>query len=129
MDEATPHMHVNFVPVADGKVCYVDLFTEKPQKSRRRKGGQLTALHDDFLKHNQNKGYQLQRGEIQTVDGKKELLSVLDFKVQQRAVEMQEKKNVVFLGTPGVGKTHLAVALGMVAASHRYFTYYIHSFN
>ena len=38
---------------------------------------------------------------------------------------VENKENVVFLGTPGVGKTHLAVALGMIAAQHRYSTYYI----
>jgi len=38
---------------------------------------------------------------------------------------VENKENVVFLGTPGVGKTHLAVALGMIAAEHRYSTYYI----
>jgi len=38
---------------------------------------------------------------------------------------VENKENVVFLGTPGVGKTHLAVALGMIAAGHRYSTYYI----
>lgn len=34
-------------------------------------------------------------------------------------------ENIVFLGPPGVGKTHLATALGMVAAKHRFSTYYI----
>ncbi len=34
-------------------------------------------------------------------------------------------ENVVFLGPPGVGKTHLAVALGMIAASSRMRAYYI----
>lgn len=29
---------------------------------------------------------------------------------------VENKENVVFLGTPGVGKTHLAVSLGMIAA-------------
>ena len=38
---------------------------------------------------------------------------------------IENKENVVFLGTPGVGKTHLAVALGILAAQHRYSTYYI----
>lgn len=38
---------------------------------------------------------------------------------------VENKENVVFLGTPGVGKTHLAVALGIAAAQHRYSTYYI----
>lgn len=34
-------------------------------------------------------------------------------------------ENVVFLGPPGVGKTHLASALGLVAAKHRFSAYYI----
>jgi len=90
LDEATPHMHINLIPVADNKVCYADLFTEKPQKSRGRNGGQLTALHDDFYKHNQDNGYNLDRGELQSVTGKKEHLSVLDFKKQEREKEVAE---------------------------------------
>jgi len=42
---------------------------------------------------------------------------------------IENKENVVFLGTPGVGKTHLAVALGIRAAQHRYSTYYINCNN
>ena len=42
---------------------------------------------------------------------------------------VENKENVVFLGTPGVGKTHLAVAIGMIAAQHRYSTYYINCHN
>lgn len=42
---------------------------------------------------------------------------------------VENKENLVFLGTPGVGKTHLAVALGMIAAQNRYSTYYISCHN
>jgi DNA replication protein DnaC len=38
---------------------------------------------------------------------------------------VENKENVVFLGPPGVGKTHLAVSLGMIAAKNKYSTYYI----
>ena len=38
---------------------------------------------------------------------------------------VENRENVVFLGAPGVGKTHLAVSIGMIAAQHRYSTYYI----
>ena len=38
---------------------------------------------------------------------------------------VENRENVVFLGTPGVGKTHLAVSLGILAAGSRYSTYYI----
>ena len=34
-------------------------------------------------------------------------------------------ENVVFLCPPGVGKTHLTSALGLVAARYRFSTYYI----
>lgn len=42
---------------------------------------------------------------------------------------LENGENVVFLGPPGVGKTHLATALGMVAASHRKSTYYVNAHN
>jgi DNA replication protein DnaC len=38
---------------------------------------------------------------------------------------LENSENIVFLGPSGVGKTHLATALGMVAAGHRQSTYYI----
>ena len=41
----------------------------------------------------------------------------------------ENRENVVFLGPPGVGKTHLAVALGMLAAQSRYSIYYINCHN
>jgi len=38
---------------------------------------------------------------------------------------VENRENLVFLGTPGVGKTHLAVSVGIIAAQHRYSTYYV----
>lgn len=38
---------------------------------------------------------------------------------------LENGENVVFLGPPGVGKTHLATALGLQAAAHRFSTYYV----
>jgi DNA replication protein DnaC len=38
---------------------------------------------------------------------------------------LENGENIVFLGPPGVGKTHLATSLGIVAAGHRCSTYYI----
>lgn len=38
---------------------------------------------------------------------------------------MDKNENIIFIGTSGVGKTHLAVAIGMVAAKRRISTYYI----
>lgn len=38
---------------------------------------------------------------------------------------LETAENVVFLGPPGVGKTHLATALGMETARHRFTSYYV----
>ena len=38
---------------------------------------------------------------------------------------LENTENVVFLGPPGVGKTHLATAIGTLAAQNRYSTYYV----
>ena len=52
--------------------------------------------------------------------------------IDQRQIEelrtmrfLENAENIVFLGPPGVEKTHLATALGMETASHRFSTYYI----
>ncbi|MEG2235975.1 MAG: ATP-binding protein, partial [Clostridia bacterium] len=38
---------------------------------------------------------------------------------------LDENENIIFVGNPGVGKTHLAIALGMIAAEHRKSVYFI----
>jgi DNA replication protein DnaC len=38
---------------------------------------------------------------------------------------LENAENVVFLGPPGIGKTHLATAIGTLAAQNRYSTYYV----
>lgn len=38
---------------------------------------------------------------------------------------IEEKTNIIFIGSSGVGKTHLATALGIEAASQRISTYFI----
>lgn len=38
---------------------------------------------------------------------------------------IDNKENVIFLGTQGVRKTHLAIALGISRIEHKYKTYFI----
>ena len=38
---------------------------------------------------------------------------------------IQKNENIVFMGTPGVGKTHLAISVGIECAKNRYQTYFI----
>ena len=42
---------------------------------------------------------------------------------------LENTENIVFLGPPGVGKTHLATALGIVVARARFSTYYVSCHN
>ena len=38
---------------------------------------------------------------------------------------IEKGENIIFCGTPGVGKTNLAVSIGIEAAKHRYCVYFI----
>lgn len=66
----------------------------------------------------------------------KKTLSEFDFSFQpsidKRQIDelstmrfLENAENIIFLGPPGVGKTHLATALGMVAARMRHSMYYV----
>ena len=66
-----------------------------------------------------NKGFDDFDFSFQPTINKEELL---DFK-NLRFLENHE--NIIFVGSPGVGKTHLATAIGMEAAKNRQITYFI----
>ena len=38
---------------------------------------------------------------------------------------LENKENIIFVGTPGVGKTHLAISIGIETAKNRNSTYFI----
>jgi DNA replication protein DnaC len=48
---------------------------------------------------------------------------ILDFKYLRF---IENKENIIFVGSPGVGKTHLATSIGIETASNRKLTYFIH---
>ena len=57
--------------------------------------------------------------EFQPCVSKQEILELASLRF------MDNSENIVFLGNSGVGKTHLATSIGIVAASKRYSTYFI----
>ena len=57
--------------------------------------------------------------DFQPCVNKQDILELASLRFEEKA------ENVVFLGTSGEGKTHLATSIGIVAASKRYSTYFI----
>jgi len=81
LDEKTPHMHVNFVPVTeDGRLCAKDLF----------KRGDLVKLHDDFYKYCNEKGFELERG--QNTEEYKKHLNLEEYKLQSKKQDIEKTK-------------------------------------
>lgn len=82
LDEATPHLHINFVPVtSDGRLCAKDLFKKQD----------LFKLHDDFYIFNKKNGYGLERGESKNEFQKH--LTTEEFKIKKQEEDLDIKQN------------------------------------
>lgn len=77
-DETTPHLHVHWTPIAEQKLSYKSLSSPN----------QLRALQTDFNEHIRGKGYDLERGEV---DSKKKHLSQQTEKLNQAIKENNKK--------------------------------------
>lgn len=107
--EKAVHEKINIVEVLDHL-----LLEEAKARKKRRAENQIKVAGFPFKKTVEQFDFDFQP----SID-KEQIMELCTM----RFVENNE--NVVFLGTPGVGKTHLAVSLGMIAAQNRYSTYYI----
>ncbi len=74
----------------------------------------ITTSHFPFIKSFEDYDFSYQK------DLNKD--EIMDLKTL-RFIESNE--NIVFVGTPGTGKTHLSVAVGIECAKNRYQTYFI----
>lgn len=85
LDEKTPHMHINMVPVTDdGRLSAKSVFTR----------ASLINLQDQF--HEQiGQGFGLDRGER---GGKKKHLSVIDYKIATAAGELEQTEQSLEFG-------------------------------
>lgn len=89
MDERTPHMHVTYIPVVQGKDRQGNP-CERINCSQFWKGfNSYGQLQDEFYKHIYEKGYDLDRGEI---GSDREHLSVEEFKIKARESDLISKK-------------------------------------
>lgn len=82
LDESTPHMHLELVPMQNGKLSSKSLFGSRDQ---------LKEFQEAFPKYLNEHGYSLQRGES---DSKKKHLETAEFKEKQRLLDDTDKKIV-----------------------------------
>lgn len=112
LEEVSNFVSQNKLSFSDGllKLCNyeIDYKTEVASKSM------IKAAAFPFVKTIEDYDF-----EFQPCVDKQEILELATLRF------MENSENVVFLGSSGVGKTHLATSIGIVAASKRYSTYFI----
>ena len=107
--------------VNDDPSCLIDSFyelTEKEMELRQMRVNKamIKTAHFPFLRSFEEFDFSYQPNINKN--------AILDLKNLRF---MEEAENIVFIGTPGTGKTHLATAIGIVASMNRYQTYFINA--
>ena len=105
--------------VNSGELSFIDSLYEMTQKEKdfrqeRVDRSMIKTAHFPFIKTFDDYDFSFQQ------NLKKE--EILDLK-NLRFIEQNE--NLIFIGTSGVGKTHLATAIGIESSKNRYSTYFI----
>lgn len=105
--------------VNSGKINVVDAFyslTEKEMAFRqdRVNKAMITTSHFPYVKTFDDYDFS-----YQPRLNKDEILDLKNLRF------IENNENIVFMGTPGVGKTHLAISVGIECAKNRYQTYFI----
>jgi len=88
-DEHTPHMHVGVVPMRDGKLQGKNVFNRQ----------ELLWLQDEFPKHTQKKGFDLERGER---GSEREHLTTAAFKLEKTKEQLGKLENETALLEKGL---------------------------
>ena len=114
----------NYLPnylekITSEEITFVDaLFelTEKEIEFRNERASKIQVSVSAFPFHKELSDFDF---DYQPTINKKQIydLETLRF--------IENKENILFFGNSGVGKSHLAVALGIAAAKKRYLTYFI----
>ena len=105
--------------VNDKKISFVEALyeltkTEIELREEKTMHGCVHVAHFPFIKTLEDYDFAFQP----TLNKEK----IMEFK-NLRFIE--NKENILFVGSPGVGKTHLATAIGIEAARNRQITYFI----
>ncbi len=112
LEEVSNFVSQNKLSFSDGllKLCNyeIDYKTEVASKSM------IKAAAFPFVKTIEDYDF-----EFQSCVNKQDILELATLRFMENA------DNIIFLGSSGVGKTHLATSIGIVAAGKRYSTYFI----
>lgn len=112
LDEVSDFVSQNQLSFSDGllKLCNyeIDYKTEIASKSM------IKAAAFPFVKTIEDYDF-----DFQPSINKQDILELTSLRFMENA------ENIVFLGSSGVGKTHLATSIGIASASKRYSTYFI----
>lgn len=112
LEEVSNFVSQNKLSFSDGllKLCNYEI----DHKSETAAKSMIKAAAFPFVKTIEDYDF-----DFQPCVDKQEILEIATLRFMENA------ENIVFLGSSGVGKTHLATAIGITAASKRYSTYFI----
>lgn len=105
--------------VKEGKSCTDILkeLTDNEIKFREDRAKQINIVLSHFPFHRTLSDFEF---EYQPSINKAQILELATLRF------IENNENLLFIGSSGVGKTHLAVSIGMEASSRHYSTYFIH---
>jgi DNA replication protein DnaC len=112
LDEVSEFVTGNRLSFSDGllKLCNYEIDYKSEAASKQM----IKAAAFPFVKTIEDYDF-----DFQPCVNKQEILELASLRFMDNA------ENIVFLGSSGVGKTHLATSIGVVAAGKRYSTYFI----
>lgn len=113
----------NFLPKAEEyrkrDLDYIDYLSDLVSEQMRRRLERSINYRLRIARFPEKKTIEMFDFEFQKGLNKKEVLSLFNFEFIQQA------ENVIFLGPPGVGKTHLSISLGIKACELKIRTLFI----
>ena len=112
LDDTIDYVNLNKLSFIDGLLR----LTESQLEKKKLNLMEYAVRKAGFPKYKEIEGFDF---EFQPSINKNEILDYASLRF------MEKKENIVFYGNSGVGKTHLATALGVIAARNRYSTYFI----
>lgn len=118
----------NFLPnylqtISEKEVPFVDALLELTEKEIEFKNERASKIQIAVSAFPFEKGLSSFDFDYQPSINKKQIYDLATLRF------LENRENILFYGNSGVGKTHLAVALGIEAARKRYITYFISCHN